>query len=271
MPDMPMPPMPTKWIVPMSVPIAFIMPAWLRRERRAVTRGAERRADRDRRNAVADPLDQVGEIARRMRTADRQSARRGIVERDRVHRQRLDLPREHVGREVALRDRARAAGLDHLARVGGLVIVGRRGERDEDRGPPGRAQLGDGRRARPADHQMRVGELLGHVLDIGRELGGNAELGILRANALDVVGAALLDDLQAAAKRRLEHAEAFRHDRAEDARALAAAGDEDLERRIFVERRERHLAEPRDLLAHRIADQDRPCPRYLGFSRSTSS
>ncbi len=32
-PDMPMPPMPTKWMVPMSVPKAFIMPARRLRER----------------------------------------------------------------------------------------------------------------------------------------------------------------------------------------------------------------------------------------------
>ena len=97
------------------------------------------------------------------------------------------------------------------------MIVGRGGERDQDRRAPGGGQLGDGRSAGAADHQMRVAELGGHVLDIGHQLGRNAELGICVADPLDVVGAALLDDLQAAAKRRLEQAEAFGDDLAEDA------------------------------------------------------
>ena len=109
------------------------------------------------------------------------------------------------------------AGFGHLARVGGLVIVGRGGERDQDRRAAGGGQLGDGRRAGAADHQMRVGELVGHVLDVGHQLGRNAELGIAVADPLDIVGAALLDDLQPAAQRRLEQAEAFGHDFAEDA------------------------------------------------------
>jgi hypothetical protein len=84
-----------------------------------------------------------------MRAPDRQCPRGGIVECDRVHRQRLDLPREHVGREIALLDRACAAGPGDLARIGGLVIVGRRGEGDEDCRPPGRAPFG----AATDDHQ----------------------------------------------------------------------------------------------------------------------
>ena len=69
--------------------------------------------------------------------------------------------------------------------------------------------------ARPIN-RCASASLSGHVLDIGHELGGNAELGILRADPLDVVGPALLDDLQAAAERGLEHAEALGHDLAED-------------------------------------------------------
>ena len=128
---------------------------------------------------------------------------------------------------------------------------------NQDRRPARGGQLGDGRGAGAADHQMRVGELVGHVLDVGQELGGDAELGIALADPLDIVGAALLDDLQPAAERRLEQAEAVGHDLAEHGRALASAGDEDLERRDLVERRERQLAEPRDLRADRIADQHR--------------
>ena len=70
----------------------------------------------------------------------------------------------------------------------------------------------------------------------------------------------MLNYLEAAAQRGFEHAKPFGHDRAQHAGALAPAGDEDLQRRIFVERREWHLAKARDLLADRIADKDRLVP-----------
>ena len=56
-------------------------------------------------------------------------------------------------------------------------------------------------------------------------------------------------------QRWLEHAQRRRHHLAQDARPLASAGDEDLQRREFVERRQRRLAQPLDAVAHRIADQ----------------
>ena len=55
----------------------------------------------------------------------------------------------------------------------------------------------------------------------------------------------------------LEQAEPLGDDLAEHARALAAAGDQDLERRDIVERRERQFAELGDFVADRIADQHR--------------
>ena len=106
------------------------MPARLRPERRRGTRGLSAGPTAIGDSAVADPLDQVGEVARGVRPADRQRPRGGIVERHRVRRHRLDLARQHLGREVRLLDRPRAAGLGHLARIGGLVIVGRGGERE---------------------------------------------------------------------------------------------------------------------------------------------
>ena len=102
--------------------------------------------------------------------------------------------------EAVLRDHPRAAGPRHLARIGGLVIVGRARQRDEDRRAARRGQLGDGRGAGAGDDQMRPGEPVGHVGDIGGELGRNAELGIALAHRLDILGAALLGDLQPAAE-----------------------------------------------------------------------
>jgi hypothetical protein len=188
---------------------------------------------------------------------DRERTRRGVVERDRVGGHRLDLPRQNFGREALLLDGARAPRLGHLARVRGLVIVGRRRERDEDRRAAGGGQLGNRRGTRAADHQMRIAQFLGHVLDVGRELGRDTEVGVALAHVVDVVGTALLDDLQAVPKRGLEQPQARGHDLAQHHRTLASAGDENLQRRDFVERRERKLAETRDFLAHRVADEHR--------------
>ena len=278
MPDMPMPPMPTKWMVPMSVPIAFNIEgpakdAVMRHsigELGADTRGQLRTHQR-RREAFANPLDEVGEVARGVRPPDRQRALGGIVERDRVGRHRLDLAGEHVRREAGLLDGARAARFGHFARIGGLVVVGRGRKRDQDRRTPGGGQLGDGRRAGAANHQMRVGKLVGHVLDIGHQLGRNAELGITVADALDIVRAALLDDLQPPAQRRLEQAEALGYDLAKHRRSLTSAGDQDFQRRDLVERRERQFAQRAPPPRVRGCRPARICPDRAFFSRSTFS
>ena len=117
---------------------------------------------------------------------------------------------------------------------------------------------------------MCVGELGGHVLDIGQKLGGNAERRILAADPLDVVGAALLDDLQPAPERRIEQAEAGGDDLAENGRALASAGDEDLQRRGLVERRERQFAE-RAIASRTGLPTSTVLAANLAFSRSTLS
>src|SRR3954465_14208402 len=134
MPDMPMPPMPTKWIVPMSVPKAFIIESVLAKDAPSSCRhgsvrsfggdaGRQRETHGNRSNSVADTLNEVGKIARRVRPPDRQRAPGGIVERHGIHRQRLDLAREDVRREVRLLDHPCATGLHHLAGVCGLVVV----------------------------------------------------------------------------------------------------------------------------------------------------
>src|SRR5689334_2136942 len=136
-----------------------------------------------------------------MGTTDGESPGSRIVERDRVGGHRLDLTSKHVGRETGLLYRSSATGLGHFAGVRGLVIVGRRRERDQDRRAPGSRQFGNGRSSRASHEKVRVGELLRHVLDIGQQLGRYAKLRIGLANAFDVVGPALLYDLQTAAQR----------------------------------------------------------------------
>src|SRR5206468_8276466 len=119
----------------------------------------------------------------------------------------------------------------------------------------GGRQLCDGRGACPADDEVRIGELGRHVLNVSEQLGRNAELEILRAYALDIVGAGLLDDLQPAAERWIEQAQAGWDDLAKNGRALASASDQDLQWRGLVKRGKRQFAQAPDLFPDRVSDQ----------------
>src|SRR6476469_11159551 len=102
-PDMPMPPMPTKWIVPMSVPSAFIISNGPQSCRAPVGNGLWNRprgkADRHGGQAATDALDQVGKVARGIGTADRQRSGGCIGERLGILGQRLYLAGQRFGRE----------------------------------------------------------------------------------------------------------------------------------------------------------------------------
>ena len=263
-----MPPMPTKWIVPMSVPSAFHAGTPPAGERRGCALcGAGPTCD------GASPSPMRSTRSARSRAAcgrPTDSARAAALASACGSAAIASIWRASTSRgELVLRDRPRAAGLGHFARIGGLVVVGRRRQRDQDRRPARGGQLGDRRGAGAGDDQMRLGELVRHVLDIGHQLGRDAELGVARADPLDVVGAALLDDLQAAAKRRLEQRQPFGNHLAEHVAPwlppvirISAAQT----RRS----RERHLAELGDRVADRIAD-DHVLAAWRGFRRSTWS
>ena len=66
-------------------------------------------------------------------------------------------------REVRLRDDPAAAGRGERAGVGGLVIVGGVRIGDQQRRPADGGQLGDGRGAGAADHQMGARQPLRHI------------------------------------------------------------------------------------------------------------
>ena len=151
----------------MSVPNAFIMPACPRRAPRRRRAASSAGPTTTGASAVADPLDQVGEVARGVRPADRQRARRGIVERDRVRRHRLDLPRQHLGREIrpagssarrrpwSFRARWRSGDRRSPRRTGSGSPGGRRrSARRWSRRPPGRSPDAR-RRACPACPRYR--------------------------------------------------------------------------------------------------------------------
>jgi hypothetical protein len=53
------------------------------------------------------------------------------------------------------------------------MIVGGDGQGHEDGGTAHGGQLGNGAGARTADKQMGIGQTAGHILEIGRQLGGD--------------------------------------------------------------------------------------------------
>ena len=145
---------------------------------------------------------------------------------------------------------------DHLARVRGLVIVGRGRKGTRIAGRP--AAVSSAMVDAPARAMTRCAsaELRRHVLEIGRELGRDAELGIVRADLARYPRAGIA--ASTCSRRRSdggEQAEPVGHDLGEDRRALAAAGDQDAKGAVLVERREGLVAQRQHLLAHRIADE----------------
>src|SRR3954465_10451884 len=92
MPDMPMPPMPMKWMVPMSVPTPFIP-----RRRSGIGSILDRREDqllgghRVAARFASGPLDEGGQLARGLRPPHRPRPRCGIGERLRVQAELLHL------------------------------------------------------------------------------------------------------------------------------------------------------------------------------------
>ena len=113
---MPMPPMPTKWIGPMSRgsfmqsgPFSF---------------------------QSGDPHHQIGEPVGRVDDADRPGGRRHGGEPVRLGREAGDLGGEPLGRERRLLDPHRAARLRQHAGIGHLVLVERMRQRHQMAGRP---------------------------------------------------------------------------------------------------------------------------------------
>ena len=102
---------------------------------------------------------------------------------------------------------------------------------------------------------MRPVQFLGHILDIGGEVGRDAVRGIGGADPVDIFRAALLGDLEPLAKVEREQRERVGHDVRKDTRALAAAGNEQAKDAILVERRIALSAKRQYGFADGIADE----------------
>ena len=153
-PDMPMPPMPTKWIVPISVPIAF-MPA-LRCPLEGL-QGHSGRAHQQWRRALqqfARP-GRPGRCVACGRPTDR--ARSAALESACGSPAMASIClASSSGVNSVLRDHASTACLGHFASVCSLMIVGRDRQRHQDRRPSRGGQFGNGRRSGPRNDQMRL-------------------------------------------------------------------------------------------------------------------
>ena len=143
-------------------------------------------------------------------------------------------------------------GGDHPTGIDLLVVVGRVGERNENGGKTDTGQLRYGGGPRPANHQIRLGILAIHVrkksFDAGRYPGG----GIGLPDAVEVIAAALVDQLQGS--RFIDMGQHVDDRRVDAAGPLAAARDQDREGAMGCPLR--HLAAYRDdLFPHRVAHQ----------------
>ena len=129
-----------------------------------------------------------------------------------------------------------AAGIGESAGIRGLVIVGRVRIGHQQRRPSDGRQLRDRRGAGAADHQLRARQPRRDVGKKAADLGVDAGLVQLRGDPLAILGPRLLADPQRAAQFRRQRGQRRRHDLGEDPRPLAAAGNQQLDRRAGLRR-----------------------------------
>ena len=180
---------------------------------------------------------------------------RGIGQTLRIFRQRLDLLGQFLAGKAFLPDHPRPARLGKFARIGGLMIVRRDGQRNENRGAANGGQFGNGRGTRAPDEQMRIGQPRRHVLEIGGEFRRDAVRTVAFAHGVEVFGAALLRDLQALAQSGREHGQAIGHDFGKHSCTLAAAGHQHAQQAILAEWRERLFTQRQDPCTNGVADE----------------
>ena len=238
-PDMPMPPMPTKWMAPMSCG-SRVSPFMS-----SLSRPASRPAPPD----------------ARPRRAARPPARRRHRPRPlRVGEDGGDGAGQPLGRQFVLAEHERAAGLDEARRVRRLMVVGRVRVGHEDRRPPDRRDVGDRARARAADHEARLGQPLRHVLEEAAQVGRHAQILVGRPHPVHVLGPHLLREPQPCPQARIEMPHRLGHDPPEEPRPLAAADHHQPHRPVAgldigsVELRQHRGP-------HRVADVQAPRPR----------
>ena len=142
---------------------------------------------------VLDHAASLAAISRHDLANSSAASRLGQLARPLGHRQQLAATRaqalqliaQTLGRQIAIGDQHRRAFFDQVLRVMSLVIIHGRRKRHEDRADSGRGQLGHRQCSRPADHEIRPGVRLGHVLDEGANIRAHAGVRVTLATGFD--------------------------------------------------------------------------------------
>ena len=151
-------------------------------------------------------------------------------------------------RELGLRQEAGGTRSGEPGGVGRLMVVGRERVGHQDRRPGQQEQLGDGGGTRSGDDEMRLAHPHWRVGEEGGEVGRQAKVGVGGPGTVEVLGPALLRDLEMLAQPGPQQPDGGRDHVAEDARTLAAAHDEEPER-LALDRR--HVGDRLDAEAGR--------------------
>ena len=254
MPDMPMPPIPTKWMGP----------SWLgnfmrnlRYWNKNCQRPAVSSASSASLSAASGTPALLAASARRVKSFGSASAcaRRSA---------------SHCGREPGLAHDVRSAGFGEMRGVGGLVGVERVRERHENGRAPDHRQFRHGRGAGAADHQMRCRHARRQIGEERRHIGVHFQPGIGALDAGKVLAARLLHDDETGALLIGQQADGGGNHIRHDARPLRAAGDEKAqlvigETREGQRRRRDHRRAHRIAHMHHLARAARPKgPRFRG-------
>ena len=233
-----MPPMPTKWMVPIESGSALMPgspgPALL----------AEMR------------LDHVGEPRRRVGTPRGAGGGGGADERAGIVHQSAEAVAQPGRVKFRLRLEPAAAEIGERPRVGRLVVVDGTRKRHEDGRSSGGREFGDRGSPSARDDEVRRRDARRDVGEERRQVRVDAGRVVARANTVEILGAALLSDPQPAAQTVRQSRYRWWNEVAEGAGAERAAEDQQID--FFARRLVGNAGQRGDRLPHGIAGQNDP-------------
>ncbi len=163
------------------------------------------------------------------------------------------MPGQYLRSHRILGQHEGATGLGQAAGVRRLLVAQRGAEGDQDRRSAHHRQIRHRRSPRAADHQLRLHQLLGHVVEERADIRGQIQRLIGRADIVLVLVARLVRDLQPRAQLARQMRERLGH-MPHDPRALAPAENQQMDRPVFTRRLIRGPGDGADAAAHRVAD-----------------
>ena len=146
-------------------------------------------------------FDHVGERCFRIRPPECQCAGSPARKFIAVPANAVQHRRQRSGRESRLVDQPATSGMFQSKRVFALILIKRMRQRHQNGRPADDGKLADSGRAGAAHHKMGGSNLFRQIGEERRNLGTYRELLIDRANAVQILFAALLHDLDTGARR----------------------------------------------------------------------